>query len=214
MADLDAAGAGSYSVVAAPVLKLPERLDTDDRLAVEEPLEIRIAGRAVAVTMRTPGHDEELAIGFCLSEGIHARGARMPDDFAANVVEVDADGFDPGTTLHVEDGDFVPPRGAFLVASIDGETVAGGCVKLSAPKVGWLKRMWVADSARGLGLGRRLLDALEREARALGAATIRLDTNKALKEAIALYRSAGYRQVPPFNAERYATHWFEKRLRG
>jgi DNA-binding MarR family transcriptional regulator len=122
-------------------------------------------------------------------------------------------GFDPGTSLHVGDGDFRPPRGAFLIASIDGETVAGGCVTLSEPKVGWLKRMWVADAARGLGIGRRLLEALEREARTLGATTIRLDTNKALKEAIAMYRSAGYRQVPPFNEERYATHWFEKRLR-
>src|SRR5262245_10773608 len=62
-------------------------------------------------------------------------------------------GFDPGSSLHVEDGDFVPPRGVFLVASIDGETVAGGSVKLSAPKIGWLKRMWVADAARGLGIG-------------------------------------------------------------
>jgi FdhD protein len=95
MADLGAADAGPYSVVAAPVLRLPRRVDTDDRLAVEEPLEIRIGGRPVAVTMRTPGHDEELAIGFCLSEGIAARGARIPDDFAANVVDVDADGFDP-----------------------------------------------------------------------------------------------------------------------
>jgi DNA-binding MarR family transcriptional regulator/GNAT superfamily N-acetyltransferase len=122
-------------------------------------------------------------------------------------------GFDPGTSLHVDDRDFVPPRGAFLVASIDGETVAGGSVKLSAPHVGWLKRMWVADAARGLGIGRRLLQALEREARALGATRIRLDTNKALTEAIALYRSAGYRQVAPFNTEPYATHWFEKRLK-
>jgi DNA-binding MarR family transcriptional regulator/GNAT superfamily N-acetyltransferase len=123
-------------------------------------------------------------------------------------------GFDPGTSLHVEDRDFVPLRGAFLVASIDGETVGGGAVKLSAPHVGWLKRMWIADAARGLGIGRRLLDALEREALALGATRMRLDTNKTLKEAIALYRSAGYRRVGAFNAERYATHWFEKRLRG
>jgi DNA-binding MarR family transcriptional regulator/GNAT superfamily N-acetyltransferase len=123
------------------------------------------------------------------------------------------EGFDPGTSLHVEDRDFVPPRGAFLVASIDGEAVAGGCVKLSAPNVAWLKRMWVADAMRGLGLGRRLLQALEREARALGAKVIQLETNKTLQEAIAMYRSAGYRQVPPFNTERYATHWFEKRLR-
>ena len=122
-------------------------------------------------------------------------------------------GFDPGTSLPVDDQDFVPPRGAFLVASIDGDTVAGGAVKLTAPRVGWLKRMWVVPSARGLGIGRRMLQALEDEARALGATTLRLDTNKTLREAIALYRSAGYRQVPPFNAEPYATHWFEKRLR-
>jgi len=122
-------------------------------------------------------------------------------------------GFDPGTSLPVDDRDLVPPRGAFLVASIDGETVAGGCVKTIAPRVGYLKRMWVAESARGLGLGRRMLEALEAETRALGLTTLRLETNKALQEAIALYRSAGYREVPPFNDEPYATHWFEKRLR-
>ena len=68
------------------------RVSELDRLAVEEPLEIRIDGSAVAVTMRTPGHDEELAVGFCLSEGIPARSARLPDDFAANTVDVEVDG--------------------------------------------------------------------------------------------------------------------------
>src|SRR5689334_2173119 len=95
MADLGTADAGLYSVVAAPVLKLPQRVDANDRLAVEEPLEIRIAGRPVAVTMRTPGHDEELALGFCLSEGLRPGEARLPDDLAANTVEVEAPGFDP-----------------------------------------------------------------------------------------------------------------------
>ena len=66
-----------------------------DRVAVEEPLEIRIGGRPVAVTMRTPGHDEELALGFCLSEGLRPSAARLPDDLAANTVDVDAPGFDP-----------------------------------------------------------------------------------------------------------------------
>jgi FdhD protein len=81
-----------FAAVSASVLRLPGGITEPDRLAVEEPLEIRIDGRAVAVTMRTPGHDEELAVGFCLSEGIPARGARLPDDFAANTVEVDGDG--------------------------------------------------------------------------------------------------------------------------
>ena len=64
-------------------------------VAVEEPLEIRIAGEPVAVTMRTPGHDEELALGFCLTEGLQPVAARIPDDLAANTVDVDATGFDP-----------------------------------------------------------------------------------------------------------------------
>jgi FdhD protein len=77
------------------VVRLPERATAPDRVAVEEPLEIRVNGDAIAVTMRTPGQDEELALGFCLSEGIPAVGARLPDDLAANTVEVDAPGFDP-----------------------------------------------------------------------------------------------------------------------
>jgi ribosomal protein S18 acetylase RimI-like enzyme len=73
--------------------------------------------------------------------------------------------------------------------------------------------MWVADSARGLGIGRRLLGELERRAAEHGGTVVRLDTNKALTEAIAMYRSAGYREIEAFNAEPYAHHWFEKRLR-
>ena len=76
------------------VFRLPARVSTADHVAVEEPLEIRVGGVPIAVTMRTPGHDEELALGFCLSEGIRAHDARPTSDFAANTVEVDAEGFD------------------------------------------------------------------------------------------------------------------------
>ena len=76
------------------VLRLPARVTEGDRVAVEEPLEIRVNGAPVAVTMRTPGHDEELALGFCLTEGIRPVSARLPDDLAANAVDVDAPGFD------------------------------------------------------------------------------------------------------------------------
>jgi FdhD protein len=75
-------------------VRLPDGSSGPDRVAVEEPLEIRVNGDAVAVTMRTPGRDEELALGFCLSEGSPATAARLPDDLAANTVEVDAPGFD------------------------------------------------------------------------------------------------------------------------
>jgi DNA-binding MarR family transcriptional regulator/N-acetylglutamate synthase-like GNAT family acetyltransferase len=121
-------------------------------------------------------------------------------------------GFDPGRSLPADDADLRPPVGAFLVASVDGEPVACGAVKTIAPGVGSLKRMWVAGSVRGLGFGRRMLTALESRARELGLSTLRLETNRALVEAIRLYRSAGYVEVAPFNADPYADHWFEKQL--
>jgi FdhD protein len=85
-----------YSAAAVDVVRLPDGRTERDHVAVEEPLEIRIGGTPVAVTMRTPGHDEELALGFCLSEGLRPSGARLPADLAANTVEIDAPGFDPG----------------------------------------------------------------------------------------------------------------------
>ena len=85
----------AYSTATVHALKLPSGDEIDDRVAVEEPLEIRIGGEPVAVTMRTPGHDEELALGFCLTEGLAPSAARVPDDLAANAVEVEASGFEP-----------------------------------------------------------------------------------------------------------------------
>jgi len=121
-------------------------------------------------------------------------------------------GFDPAASLPAEDQELVPPKGAFLLASVDGEPVASGGVKTISPGVGSLKRMWVTGEARGLGIGRRMLEALETEARGLGLTTVRLETNAALSEAIRMYRSAGYGEVGAFNDDPYADHWFEKRL--
>jgi FdhD protein len=84
-----------YSAAAVDVLRLPAGATERDQVAVEEPLEIRIGGQPVAVTMRTPGHDEELALGFCLSEGLLPQEAHLTEDLAANTVDVDAPGFDP-----------------------------------------------------------------------------------------------------------------------
>jgi FdhD protein len=88
-------GAPAYSTRGVRALRLPGGTEEDDAVAVEEPLEVRIGGEPVAVTMRTPGHDEELALGFCLTEGLSPDSARVPDDLAANTVEVEASGFDP-----------------------------------------------------------------------------------------------------------------------
>jgi DNA-binding MarR family transcriptional regulator/GNAT superfamily N-acetyltransferase len=121
-------------------------------------------------------------------------------------------GFDPARSISAEAHELRPPEGLFLIAKALGEPVACGALKFHPDEPTELKRMWVADSARGLGIGRRLLEELESHALAGGAQVVRLETNETLVEAIALYRSAGYREVAPFNSEPYAHHWFEKRL--
>jgi FdhD protein len=85
-----------YSAGRVDVVRLPDGAEERDQVAVEEPLEIRVNGEPVAVTMRTPGHDEELALGFLLSEGITPARASVPLDLAANTVEVEAAGADLG----------------------------------------------------------------------------------------------------------------------
>ena len=94
MSNRPSAQAPPYSTAGVRARRLPGGETTEELLAVEEPLEIRIGGEPVAVTMRTPGHDEELALGFCLTEGLQPVAARVPDDLAANTVEVDAVAFD------------------------------------------------------------------------------------------------------------------------
>jgi len=121
-------------------------------------------------------------------------------------------GFDPGKSMPVDDAELLPPRGAFVIGRIDGRPVACGLLKQLTPRIGYLKRMWVSPSMRGCGFGRRTLEELESHARRLGMTTLRLETNRALTEAIQLYRASGYREVAAFNDERYAHHWFEKRL--
>ncbi len=120
-------------------------------------------------------------------------------------------GFDAGRSIRADAGDLRHPRGTFLVARLDGRPVGCGALKATEPGVGSIKRMWVSRTVRGTGVGRRLLLALEKEAVGLGLALLRLETNRSLHEAQALYRRNGYREVAPFNAEPYADHWYEKR---
>jgi DNA-binding MarR family transcriptional regulator/GNAT superfamily N-acetyltransferase len=121
-------------------------------------------------------------------------------------------GYDPERALPASAEEMTPPAGLFLVAYLREAPIGCGGLKQSGRGAAEIKRMWVSPGARGLGLGRRLLTELERRARELGAARVRLDTNVALEEALTLYRSNGYAEVPAFNAEPYATHWFEKSL--
>ena len=121
-------------------------------------------------------------------------------------------GFDRARSIRADAVDLRPPAGLLLVARLHGRPVGCGALKLHGQRPAEIKRMWVAAEARGLGLGRRLLAELEDQAWTRGARRARLETNRALREAISLYRSSGYVDVPAFNDEPYAHHWFEKRL--
>ena len=121
-------------------------------------------------------------------------------------------GFDPTHTRPTEPETMRLPVGLFVVATLGGEPVGCGALRFHADEPTELKRMWVAPSARGLGVGRRLLADLERRAAEHGSHVIQLDTNATLVEAIAMYRSSGYVEVEAFNDEPYADHWFEKAL--
>lgn len=122
------------------------------------------------------------------------------------------EGFDPARSSSPDVRELGPPTGLLLVAWLHGEPVGCGGLKFHGTEPAEIKRMWIDPSARGLGLGRRLLSELEEQVRRRGVAVVRLETNQALTEAMGLYRSSGYVEVEPYNDEAYAHHWFEKRL--
>jgi DNA-binding MarR family transcriptional regulator/GNAT superfamily N-acetyltransferase len=138
----------------------------------------------------------------CLSSYVAELQQRFPD------------GWDPTRSIPADPEDLSPPRGLLLLAYLGDRPVGCGGLKLHGRRPAEVKRMWVAPEARGLGLSRQLLERLETAAYEHGARRARLETNGSLHEAIALYRASGYREVPPFNHEPYAHHWFEKRLDG
>jgi DNA-binding MarR family transcriptional regulator/GNAT superfamily N-acetyltransferase len=120
--------------------------------------------------------------------------------------------FDPSVGATALPDEVRPPAGQFFVAYLHGEAIGCGAVKHHADAPAEIKRMWIAPRARGLGLGRRLLETLEACALASGARVAHIETSAVLAEALALYRSAGWVEVPPFNDEPFADHWFEKQL--
>lgn len=121
-------------------------------------------------------------------------------------------GFDPALSTLPDARELTPPVGLLLVARLRNRPIGCGALKFHGDAPPDIKRMWIAPEARGIGLGRRLLRELEQHARDAGASVVRLETNRSLREAIALYRRSGYVEVDAFNDERYAHHWFEKRL--
>lgn len=121
-------------------------------------------------------------------------------------------GFDPGDAITHGLDEFRPPAGAFLLAVSDGAAVACGALQRVDQATAEIKRMWVHDQWRGLGLGKRMLAELEHAAVRLGYGRVLLDTNATLTEAIAMYTSAGYEPTERYNDNPYAQRWFTKAL--
>jgi DNA-binding MarR family transcriptional regulator/GNAT superfamily N-acetyltransferase len=124
--------------------------------------------------------------------------------------------FPSGFELHADDApaadELAPPGGCMIIARLFGEPVGCGAIRTLGPGVGEIKRMWISPDVRGLGVGRRLLAELEQAVIARKLHTVRLDTNGSLAEALHLYRTSGYREIPAYNRNPYAQHWFEKNL--
>jgi DNA-binding MarR family transcriptional regulator/GNAT superfamily N-acetyltransferase len=155
--------------------------------------------RAAAVEVRLEPADSTAA-QWCLGQYFAELASRFET------------GFDPAHSNPASAAEMTPPAGYFVVAWLDESAAGCGGLKLGEAGTGEIKRMWTAPGARGLGIARRVLRFLEEKAREAGLVRLRLETNRALTEAQHLYRSEGYSEVAPFNAEPYADHWFEKRL--
>lgn len=152
---------------------------------------------SVEITPVDPEHPDAL---YCLAE------------YAAELNRRSSRRFDPSVGATALPHEVRPPAGQFFVAYLHGEAIGCGAVKHHPDAPAEIKRMWIAPQARGLGLGRRLLETLEACARDGGARIAHIETSAALGEALALYRSAGWVEVPRFNDEPFADHWFEKAL--
>ena len=141
--------APAQSTARVQVTRLPGGQE-GDLVAVEEPLELRIGGVPIAVTMRTPGHDEELALGFCLSEGLRPLGARLPDDLVANTVEIEAPGADVGSlqrSFYTSSSCGVCGKGALEAVAVEAPRIDSG-VRVAAAVVSALpERLRAAQAA-------------------------------------------------------------------
>jgi len=208
---------GRLRTVRLTVAGLAERAQLDRRsddaaAALLSPLTARQRSRLVTAMAEV----ERLLAASAVQ--VSVRDPRQPDArhclraYVSELADRFHGGFDPARSISAADHEMTLPAGLFLVATLHAEPVGCGALKFHPGAPAEIKRMWVAPAVRGLGLGRRLLTELETRAATHGVRVLRLETNRALGEAIGLYRAAGYREVTPFNDEPYAHHWFEKTL--
>ncbi len=146
----DADALPPYATTTRQVISLPGGAVVTDRLAVEEPLELRIEGTPVAVTMRTPGHDEELALGFALSEGLRPIRARISDGLEANTIELEAPGFDPARharSFYTTSSCGVCGKGALEAIAVEAPVVESALTVASALVASLPERLREAQTA-------------------------------------------------------------------
>ena len=148
----------------------------------------------------------------CVEAPTSAEARACLDQYFQDLSERFDGGFDPARSNPASDEDMTPPAGFFVMARIDGRPAGCGVLKIGDAATGEIKRMWTAPFARRKGVASAVLRKIEATAREAGLVLLRLETNRALKEAQAFYCREGYIEVAPFNNEPYAHHWFEKRL--
>ncbi len=193
LAELDRRGEEFAVALLEPLSKKQRRQLVDAMADVERLLDL-------SATVVAPEDPRSKDAEYCLAQ-YYAELDRSFDQ-----------GFDLKQTITANPEETTPPHGVFLLARLDGRPIGCGVVKRIESEVGSVKRMWVDSSARGLGLGRRLLESLEKHALELGLRKLRLETNRNLKAAQHLYRRCGYQEVSAFNDDPYADFWFEKEL--
>ncbi len=193
------------------VAELDRRSD-DFARTVLEPLSPAQQARLTAAMEEVERLMQASAVLINIERPNSSDARRCLDAYFAEMAERFDTGFDPAKSHTVRAEELVPPAGAMVIARLDGRPVGCGALRRKEGDFGEIKHLWVDTTVRGMGVGRRILEKLEVLSGEFGLHTVRLDTNRTLTEAHALYRACGYREVEPFNDEPYAHHWFEKAL--
>lgn len=121
-------------------------------------------------------------------------------------------GWAPASSQSVESSDLAPPTGIWLVAYRDERAIGCGGLQRLEAETAEVRRIFLEKAERGRGTGRRLLAELEEHARRLGYRRVRLTTGDGQPEALAMFQSAGYQEIPPFTDGVFTRHWMEKAL--
>jgi DNA-binding MarR family transcriptional regulator/N-acetylglutamate synthase-like GNAT family acetyltransferase len=189
-----------------------ERLSDEVAMRVLEPLSAAQRRRLVAAMTEVERLLRPSLVLYAVEDPGSSEAQWCFEQYFAELNKRFESGFDPAMSLSADVRELTAPQGALVLARLHGEPIGCVAIKFHKKSPAELKRMWVSPSARGLGVGRRLIREAEKHALQAKARVMRLETNQTLREAIDLYKQCGYVEVEAFSAEPYAHHWFEKEL--